>query len=150
MDLVPAPAASVVPLRAMPIEVSVVPTVTVIESVAMLAAVLRRVDGVVPVVLDKIDRSAASIVACTVSAPVPGLTRRHMEVDRFGYYAHRRWLDYDRPRIYQDRPRSVPYLNLAVETAFAYIDRHADVGGERRRGGCDRGKRCEKKACFHD
>lgn len=150
MDLVPAPAASVVPLRAMPFEVSVVPTVTVIESVAMLATVLRRVDGVVPAVLDKIDRSAASIVACTVSAPVPSLTRRHMEVDRFGHYAHRRWLDYDRLRIYQDRPRNVTYVNLAVHAGFAYVDRYADVSGERGRRSCNRGKRCEKKACFHD
>jgi len=127
-----------------------VPVTTLIAAIAMMFPVMRSVFAVVPAVLHKENSLSAGVVVAAMPAPMSGVARRHVQVDRRAVRGY--LLDYDRPAVDDLRLRIFADVEPTIEAGLPDAERHANVGGECRRGGGgsrDGGRRgCDQKS-FH-
>lgn len=117
-------------VTAVMVMIVVVVFTALIPAIAVLLPVVWSIFAVVPVVLHKIDAFAASVVLVTIPAPMPGVILRNAQVDRRAL--HHYVLDHSRLRIDDSRRRRIADVETAVKAGFAYVDRDADIGSERR------------------
>jgi hypothetical protein len=96
-------------------------------------AVAGNIDIVVPPVLHKIDWLTAGVVLVAIPAPVPGVSRGDVQVDRLLGDTHRSPLDYDRTWVDEYRLWNVTDIDAAIEPGLADRNRYAHVGGKRRK-----------------
>src|SRR5579864_3498433 len=108
-----------------------VAAIVVIAVLAVMPVVMVLVVAVVPVLAlpalaiesrlifgrpHEIDRPVAGMVLMTVLTPVPGMSGRHVQVDRLrGRNAHRDGLDHDRLRGDERRRRLTADHHLAID-----------------------------------
>ena len=96
---------------------------------AMFIAVVRNVHFVVPIVLDEVNLSAASIVPSAIPTPVARMVGRHMQIQRLNHCTGRASVDDNRPGVDNGWWASIAEINLAIEARLSEAHRHADVGG---------------------
>ena len=104
--------------------------VTIVSSAAF--AVMLDVDGVVPVVIDEIDRPAAGIVPVAMFTPVSCMARPDMQVN--GFVINNHPIDDARLSINDSGARRVTDVNAAKETWLPDTDGDANVCRKRGRG----------------
>ncbi|MFD2271909.1 hypothetical protein ACFS07_14010 [Undibacterium arcticum] len=93
--------------------IAVVVPVAMLTPAAAMLTVARNVDVVIPTILDEIDPLTAGIVSIAILAPVLGMARRHMQVERWACHSHR--LDDDRLRVDQLWRRHIADVNAAIK-----------------------------------
>ena len=110
--------------------VSLIVVVALAVSLAVLAVatfafcihltIVRHVDGVVPVITDKVDRPATGIVGGTVLAPMFLMTRRYVQINRCRYNNHGNRMHYNGMRIHQLRLGEIANTDLAIKARLSY------------------------------
>lgn len=131
-----------------PIVATIIPAFLPARILAVIAAfmaktritllVARNVFPLVPVILDKIDPLTAGVVLAAVLTPMFCVPRRHIQINRRSVAGNP--TDHHRLRINQYRLRVVAYVDAAIEARLANAYRHADIGGEHRRGDQSKGE----------
>src|SRR5687768_2496007 len=91
----------------------------------MCLLVVRYVHVVVPVVFDKIDRTAARVVLMAVFAPLLRVSRWHPQVNRLRRLHDT--LDDDRLWIDDLRRRNVPNIDATVKAGLSNADRDSNI-----------------------
>lgn len=112
---------------------------TVVATVIMSVTVLRRIDIVIPAILDEINSLAAGIIRTAVFRPVFCMSRRHAQINRL-FHIPGLALNNHRLRINQLGLREAANINAAIKTRLANIDRYPYIRSNDRKGG-------SKKCC---
>jgi hypothetical protein len=88
---------------------------------AMMLTISWSIDIVVPSILNKIDRAAASVISAAVIAPPFLMSWWYTQINRLIY--HPNWtMDDDRFGIYQFWLRVIADINLAIEPRLTDAD----------------------------
>jgi hypothetical protein len=138
-------ALAVVPM--IPTMIILVLVTAVIPAITMLFLVTRNILAVVPAILHKEDPLTAGVVFVAVLAPMFGVARRYVQIDR--RTVRRYPLDCYRLTIDHLRLRIVADVESAIEAGLADANRDSNVGSECRGGDGGSGYcRCDQKT-FH-
>ena len=81
-----------------------------------------------PLLLYKIHRLAAGVVACAVFAPFLLMPRWNVQVDRLTLYHHGLWCNDHRLGIDEHRRRVVADINAPIDARLINADRHPHIG----------------------
>ena len=122
-----------------PVMIIIMHVTPVILAVTMNFLVTRNVIAVVPVVLHKEDSLAAGVVLAAVLAPVFGLTRRYMQINRRSI--RRYLLDCYRLTINDLRLRIVTEVEATIVVGLANAGMTLVIARECRGDGGDQGCR---------
>ena len=106
---------------------------TIIPVLTMSFLITRDILTIVPVVMDKKDPLAAGIIFAAIPAPMFGMPRRNVQVDRRTVSPHPPLNNY-RLTVEQSGLRVIADIKLAIEPRLAYTERDANVGSECRGG----------------
>lgn len=109
--------------------IAAVSVIATVVAVIVALAVAGNIDIVVPPVLHKIDWLTAGVVLVAIPAPVPGVSRGNVQVDRLLGDTHRSPLDHDRTWVDEYRLWNVTDIDAAIEPGLADRNRYAHVGG---------------------
>ena len=84
---------------------------------------MRYVYVVIPILLYKIDRLAAGVIAMAVLIPFLGMTWRYIKINWLLLHGNRRWYNQNRIRVNQLRPGIMTaQVDLAIKTGLADTD----------------------------
>ena len=135
----------VIPFTVLPVSAIVVvlavPTIAMLIPVPLIAVtmmflVMRNVFVLVPVVAHKIDPFVTGVVFAAMPAPVFGMARWDVQVDRLTIHRH----PLDDPRLTIEnawRRIAATDVDLSKKIGLADADGYADIGRERWSGGGD-------------
>jgi hypothetical protein len=108
----------------------IVVIVAMIIVIAVAFTILRGINVVVPVVADEIDRPTAGSIAPAIPFPIFLVARWHAQIQRLmndtGAFND------DRFRVNNLGLREATEVDAPIKSWLADVDRHADIGGERR------------------